>query len=116
MCVPVSSRSLSLYCYTEQDKQDSEAATLLAPFSDRYNSKTSPKETVIESLKLPGGFINAVFNSTCIKDLVCLLFLTYLTLWPSVSLQRQSRRMNKLLIAGTVLSFHVLNSPVINLD
>lgn len=112
MCVPVSSRSLSLYCYTEQDKQDSEAATLLAPFSDRYNSKTSPKETLIESLKLPGGFINAVFNSTCIKDLVCLLFLTYF-----FSLQRQSRRRRtKLLIAGTVLSFHVLNSPVINLD
>lgn len=51
--MPVSSRSLSLYCYTEQDKQDSEGATLLAPFSDKYNSKTTPKESLIESLKLP---------------------------------------------------------------
>lgn len=75
--MPVSSRSLSLYCYTEQDKQDSEGATLLAPFSDKYNSKTTPKESLIESLKLPGGLINAVFNSTCIKDLVC-LFVSYI--------------------------------------
>lgn len=33
-----------------------------------------------------------------------------------LNFQRQSRRRNKLLIAGAVLSFHVLNSPVINLD